>query len=569
MRPLTGRRLPGALAAAALALSLTAACSAGGGPPVAAGGGASAKSSAPASARILNVHTGGSGQFTPNYNPFTPAPLPGVQGMIYEPLMFFNQARSGDVQPQLATAYRFADGGRTLTFTLREGVKWSDGEPFTADDVAYSFTLAKDNPKLNSGINSGGNVLASVTAADPTHVTLKFTRPAYTRLWNIAGQSWIVPRHVWEKIKDPAGDTNDHPVGTGPFVLGTFAPQSYVFKRNPLYWEPGKPKIAGLRFWSFNGGDAATTALAAGQLDWTGLFMPDPDKQYVAKDPAHNKYKNESFLYVTNLVPNLTKAPLDDLAVRQAINVALDRKKIIELAFAGLGTMPSPLELVLPQYQDYVSPKYAGAQVEYDPGKARGILEQAGYRRGSDGVYAKDGKRLSITCTVVSGWTDYISAMQVIKQELKDVGIEFAAKEVSFNAFTAAQTSGDFQMQIWNGYGGPSPYYMYNNILNSENVPPLAQNQARWKNAEVDAALEAIAQTPPEDTDAIKQQIHRIQDQVMAQVPYIPIQQSSALAEFRTVNATGWPSEENPYALALPFYTPDGAIVAKNLVPTG
>jgi peptide/nickel transport system substrate-binding protein len=84
----------------------------------------------------------------------------------------------------------------------------------------------------------------------------------------------------------------------------------------------------------------------------------------------------------------------------------------------------------------------------------------------------------------------------------------------------------------------------------------------------VDAALEKIAETPPEDAAVIKQAIYQIQDQVVKDVPYIPIQQSSALAEFRTVNATGWPSDQNPYALALPFYIPDGAIVAKNLVPT-
>jgi peptide/nickel transport system substrate-binding protein len=569
MTPPAGRsarhRFLAVAATAALVLSATAACSSGGAPPVTAGGQNAARSSGPA--RILNVHTGTTGQFTVNFNPNTPSPLHGVQGMIYEPLLFFNQAKPGDIQPQLATAYTFGDGGKTLDFTLRTGVKWSDGQPFTADDVVYTFELAKKNPKLNQGINSGGNVLDTATAVDPTHVHLTFTAPAYTRLWNIAGQSWMLPKHIWQNIADPAKDPVDKPVGTGPFMLGTFSPQSYVLKKNPAYWEAGKPKIGGLRFWSFNGGDAATTALAAGQLDWTGLFMPDIDKQYVQRDPAHNKYINESFLYVTNLVPNLTKAPLDDLAVRQAINVALDRKKIIDLAFVGLGKVPSPVELVLPQYQDYVAPQYAAAQVEYNPGKAVQILEQDGYKRGSDGIFAKGGKKLSIKCTVVSGWTDYISAMQIIQQELKAVGIEFTPKEVSYNAFTAAQTDGDFQMHMTNGWGGPSPYYMYSNILSSANIPPAGQNQARWKNATVDAALSRIAQTPPEDTAAIKQAVYQIQDQVMKEVPYIPIQQSSALAEFRTVNATGWPSDQNPYALALPFYTPDGAIVAKNLVP--
>ncbi len=564
-RGVTGRAVR-ALLVGGLALALTVACSGGGKAPLAAGSGA-AKHTSPVTARVLNVYTGASGQFTENYNPIGQGitPLHGSQGMIYEPLMFFNQAKPGDVQPLLATAYEFGDDGKSLTFTIRQGVKWNDGQPFTAEDVAFNFTYRRDNKDLNNV--EPASLIDEVTVLDPAHVKITFKKVVYTWLWQMAGQYWMVPKHVYEKIEHPNKETETEPVGTGPFMKDTFTPQSYTYKKNPNYWEPGKPKIAGLRFFSFNSGDSSVQALAAGQLDWAGLFMPDPEKQYVSKDPQHNLYKNEALLYVTNLVPNLTKAPLNDLAVRKAINVALDREKIIKLAFAGLGKMPSPLELVLPLYQDYVSPKYADLTLKYDPAEARRLLEAAGYTKDDDGYYAKNGKRLSVTCHVVTGWTDYISAVQIMKQELKDVGIEFTYKEVSFNAFTNLQQKGDFQLMLWNGYGGPGPYYMYNNILNSESIPPANQNMARWKNAEVDAALKAIASTPPEQTDAIKQQIHLIQDQLVAEQPYIPLQQSSSLAEFRTVNATGWPSDENPYALTLPFSVPDNGIVAKNLVP--
>lgn len=552
----------------AVALATLTACSSGGGAPLTAGSAApttAASATGAAKPTMLNVYTGWNGQFTENFNPIAQGvtPIHGTMGMIYEPLMFFNQAKADDVQPLLATAYEFGDGGKSLTFTLREGVKWSDGTPFTAEDVAFNFTYRRDNADLKASFEN----LKDAQVVDPTHVKVTFDNPAYTDLWSMAGQWWMVPKSVFEKVEHPNKEINAKPVGTGPFMLDEFTPNSYTLKKNPTYWEPGKPKIEGMRFWTFNNNDAAVAALASGQIDWMGGFMPDIESQYVSKDPEHNKYKNESFLYVTNLVPNLTKAPMNDLAVRQAVSLALDREKIIDLAFAGTGKMPSPLQLALPVFQDYVSPKHASLQLEFSQDKARQTLEAAGYKKNGDGFYEKDGKELSITCHVVTGWSDYISTMQVVQQQLKEVGIKFKSKEVSFAAFTDVQQKGDFQMIIWNAWGGPNPYFMYHNIVDSKAIPPANQNMARWTNSTVDGLLKTIEATPPDQLETIKQAIYGIQDQIVAETPYIPIQQSASFAEFRTVNAIGWPSEENPYALTLPFSIPDNGIVAKNIEP--
>ena len=556
MRPTTRRRRDAvAVAVGVIVLTLVAACS---------GGTAANTATTANSTYIFNLYTGATGQFVENFNPFAPSPTHGTLGMIFEPLMFFNQAKANDVAPLLATKYEFTDQGKTLTFTLREGVKWSDGQPFTADDVAFNFTYRATNPKLNSA----GTRLVTATATDATHVVLKYSEPQYVNLWRIAGQTWMVPKHVWESVAEPLTANGTKPVGTGPFTEGTFSPQQYVLTKNTTYWEPGKPKIAGLRYWSFTSNDAATAALGAGQLDWAGLFIPDIDKQYVGRDATNNKYVNNSFLYLTNLIPNLTRAPLNDLAVRQAINVALDRNKIIKLAFSGYGTQPSQAEAVVPLFNDFVSPKYKDTTIPYDAARATSTLDAAGYTKGSDGIYAKNGKRLSFTIKVITGWSDYISALQIITEELKAVGIEMKTQEGSYQSVVADQASGDFDMVIWNGWGGPSPYFMYNNLLNSKSVPPASQNLARWTNATVDAALATIAATPPDQLDTLKREFSKIQDEVVGQLPYIPLQQSSALAEFRTVNATGWPTADNPYALGLPFSNPDNGIVAKNITPT-
>jgi peptide/nickel transport system substrate-binding protein len=557
MKPTRSRRALAIVVVAGLVLGAGVACGNSGKSPAAAGG------------KLLNVFSGANTGFTPNFNPFIQSAMPGTESMIYEALLYFNPAKADDIQPQLATKYEFADNGKTLNFTIRDGVKWSDNQPFSAEDVAFTFNLLKNNAKLNTG----GLPIADATATDATHVTVKFSQGVYTRLSNIAGRQWIVPKHLWSSVADPSAYTNDKPVGTGAFKLTSFSAQNYVLEKNPNYWDTGKPKIKGMRFLQFNSNDSGTAALAAGQIDWSGTFIPDIQKQYVDKDPAHNKWINESNLYITNLVPNLLKAPFNDPAVRKAISLALDRDQIIKLAFSGYGKPPNLAELPLPRFADYVQPAYKDQKLEFNPQKSSQTLEQDGWAKGSDGIYAKGGQRLSITCKVVTGYSDYISALQVMTQLLKAAGIELKTQEISYASFASAQQVGDFDMLITNVYGEIDAYSFYNRMLGSGQTAPLgkiaAANYSRYTNPTVDQALATIETTPPSQTDTIKAQLFKIQDVIANDLPYIPIQQSSSLIEYRTVNATGWPTEDNHYALATPFLGPDQGIVAKNLVPVG
>jgi peptide/nickel transport system substrate-binding protein len=552
----TARRLLAVMAGAALVLGTAGACGDGG-------------RSSGSGGKIINVFSGSNTGFVPNFNPFSQNSVAGTYSLLYEALVYFNPARADDVQPQLATAYAFADDGRTLNLTLREGVTWSDGKPFSAEDVAFTFNLIKDNPKLNNN----GLPLVEAVATDATHATLRFGQGVYTRLNLIAGRTWIVPKHLWSSIADPSAFTNEKPVGTGPFTVGSFSTQNYVFERNPSYWEAGKPKIKGLRFHQFSSNDSAIAAIAAGQIDWAGAFIADIDKQYVSKDPEHNKYLNESQLYLTNLIPNLDRAPFDDPAVRQAVSLALDRDQIIKLAFSGYGRPASIAQLPRPLYDDYIKPEYRDRKLEHDPARAEQVLRQAGWVRGADGFYAKGGKRLSFTVKVVQGYSDYISALQIMTQSLKAVGIELKTQEVSYTAFSTDQQTGDFDMIITNLYSEGTPYSFYSRAFASKTTAPLGKqagsNFGRFRDSVVDAALARMEATPPDQRDALRAELFTIQDVLVARLPYIPIQQSSALIEYRTVNLANFPTEENHYALSTPFNGPDMGIVAKNLVPVG
>lgn len=534
--------------------------------------GGSAAASAPHGR--INVSDGQAGAYVENFNPFNPnGPLTAAQGYIYETLMFFNQAKAGDVEPELATDYKWNSDGTQLTVTLRDGVKWSDGQPFTADDVAFTFDMIQKN----TAINANALPLASpaATVVDPTHVTVNFTQTAYTYLWYALGQTYMVPQHIWKDVTDPAKTTNENPVGTGPFVVASFSPQVYKLKANPTYWDTGKPHIAELDFTSYSGNDSATAALAAGQLDWAGLFIPDVENVYVKKNPDHNLY-DVAHLFQTDLNPNLLKWPTNDLAVRKAISDGIDRDTIIKQVYSGIASPASPVHMVSPTFDKYVADQYKGVKFSApDVAKAQKDLTDAGYQKHSDGFfYSPDHGKLKVTCLVVQGWTDYISLLQIVKQNLQKVGIDFEVQQVSYNDFKANEASGNFELVLDNNGGGPSPYFTYNNLLNSKKTAaasPSGKASSNWSgysDPNTDKLLADIAAQPDDTNAQAMADYAQLEGIFVNQLPYIEVVQAGNLSEFTNINAQGWPSKDNEYALTPIWEHPDGGIVAKTITPT-
>ncbi len=210
----------------------------------------------------LVFYGGGTGSFTANFNPFSSTFNNGARGMVYEPLMFFNQLKPNDVEPWLAKGYKLSADGRTITFDLQTGVTWSDGQPLTAADVVYTFDLLRKTPALNTN----GLKIVSAKATDDHTVVLQMGQAAYTDIWYIAGGTYIVPQHIWSKKTDPATDQDSKPVGSGAYVLSTFSPQSYLMTPNAKYFQ-GAPQVTGIRFVNYSGNTAALQALQAGTVD--------------------------------------------------------------------------------------------------------------------------------------------------------------------------------------------------------------------------------------------------------------------------------------------------------------
>lgn len=512
----------------------------------------------------LTIVANTSGDLVRNFNPYSPNVTYGSQGTIYETLLFFNRV-DNSIKPWLASAYQFSSDAKTMTFTLRTDVKWADGQPFTSDDVVFTLNLLKKYPAMD--VNSVWPFIQSVTAPDTQTVTVQLSTPFSPILWYIGGQTWILPKHLWSSVGDASAYADPDPIGTGPYTLKSFTPQLEVLGKNPQFWQPGKPEVSELRFPAYNSNTSAELVLHSGGLDWAGLYTPDIQKTYIARDPQHNHYwfppSDIVMLYL-----NLAKPPFNQLAIRQAISDAIDRDQIYKIAESGYEPVASPTGLVLPGNQSFLAPEYANTKFAVDTTAATQVLEAAGYTKGSDGIYAdKSGKKLSFSLDVVTGYTDWITACQIIASNLKAVGINVNVNTIAYDAYYNALQVGSYDMAISWTNPGPSPYYIYASLLRSDNSAPVGQaansNFERWLDPTTDKLLQDYAAT----TDATKQQADMagIEKIMVEQLPSVPLTNEPYWYEYSTSRFTGWPDQQHAYAEPSPYTYPDSEIVILNL----
>lgn len=515
---------------------------------------------------VLNVVPSPKGDFTNGFTPFSGSALYGSQGMIYETLLFFNRM-NGDVKPWLAQSYAFSSDAKTLTLHLRTDVKWSDGQAFTADDVVFTLNMLKQYPAAD--LNSIWQYIQQVQNSDSSTVVVTLKQPYTPVLWYLAGQTYIVSKHEYATVGDPTKFADVNPIGTGPFMLKSFSPQLIDLKKNPTYWQPGKPAVNEIRYPSFNSNTSAELLLQRGDVDWTGLFTPNIQQTYVSKDPAHNHYwfpsRNIVMLYL-----NTAKAPFNQLTVRQAISSAIDRDKIYKIAESNYEPVSSPTGLVLPANQSNLNPAYSNTSFSLDTSKSAQLLSSAGFTKGSDGIYAdKSGKKLSFSINVVTGWTDWVTADQIISTNLKAIGIDARVNSISFNSYFSALQMGTFDMAISWTNPGPTPFFLYDSLLNSTNSAAIGKqansNWERWMDPNTDKMLAQYATTT--DSSLQQQALNGLQQIMVEQLPSIPLVYGATWYEYSTRNFTGWPNANNAYASPAPFDFPDAAVVALNLTP--
>ena len=501
-----------------------------------------------------------------SFNPFNPSDSPYSVGLTYETLDFIDALNKATVTPWLASSYAWSNSNKTLTFTIRSGVKFTDGTPLTAADVAYTFNLIKRFPALDT--NAVWSVLSSVKQSGASQVVFNFKTAAVPYFYYVAGQTPIVPEHIWSKIKNPVTDAISNPIGSGGYIMDKCTPQNIQWTANPHYWQTGLAQVKVVNMPAFLSNNTCNEYLATGQSAWGSQFIPNIKSYYVAKKPGNSYW----FAPVANVVlfPNLTAAPLNDVAVRKAISYGINRAQVSKIGEYGYEPPASQTGVVSPTFSNWSSSAAVSAQgTGYDPAKAKSILEADGYKMDNNHIFSKGGKELSLTIITNGGYSDWVASMQVVSQELAQVGIKATVDGVAATNFYTDVYDGKFQLAYNAEAGGPAPFYEMRQWLFSKNSAAIgtaaSSNWERFSSPAVDALLNQYTAT----TNAATQQsiINKLQLVMVNQVPVIPVLEEVDWFQYNSKQYTGFPSPSNPYAQPGLYNIPDWGVVLLHLKP--
>lgn len=534
-------------------LGLLAGCAGGGSP----GGSGSGPGKSNAALTIANV---AGTTWTCGFNPFNPSVNQQSIGFVYETLMHVNPLQNAKQTPMIAETAEWSADKKTLTFTIRDGITWNDGKPLTAADVAYTFNLMKTNKGLDlNALWSSG--LKSVKAEDKT-VIMTFEAAAEPYFYYIAGQTPIVPEHIWstgEPAEDPVQFADPKPVGSGPYTVADCKPQNIRYEANPSFWQQGKPAVKTVNYPAYTDNSPANLDLATGKAQWGGQYIPSIDRYYVAKDKENHKYwfpptANVSIYF--NLKHEVTK----EKAVRQAIAYAIDKEKVSKIGVGGYLPASNQGAIVLPTFQDWYNQE-AADRYNYapNPDKVKTLLGQAGY---------STEKPLKLSIITVSGYTDWEAELQEIKNQLQPLGIELTVQAIAGQTYNTKLYKGDFDLAYGSQSGGPLPYYELRQMLYSGNTAPLGENASsnygRFSDPKVDQLLGEYAGAD----DARRHEIvNALQEVMLEEVPVVPVLESVSWFQYNTKDFTGWPTADDPYALPAPYAVPDNEQVLLRLQP--
>jgi peptide/nickel transport system substrate-binding protein len=543
----------GALAAVALA-----ACgSSSGGSHSAAGSGTT----------VLNIGMP-NGPQTNNSNPFVSSSAGaslGYRFMIYEPLVMTNPVKPADPgKPWLATKWTWSNNYEALALTIRDNVKWSDGQPMTSDDVAYTFDLLKTNAALNSNA-----IAIDTVSASGSTVNLTFKGSQFVNQTKILNQ-FIVPKHVWSAMKDPATDTDQNPIGTGPYVLKTFTAQTITLtERTSGYWQ-ALPKVKELRYTSYSGNDTQTTALANGAAEWSFVFIPNYKAVFTNKDPQHYKVWFPPTLGIHGLWFNTTKAPLNDPILRRAIGMVINRADIFNQGEAGYfyPQVTNVSGIPTPAGNSFIAPQYQGKDQSVDVAGAKTLLQSGGYTLNGS-TLTKNGKPVTFTLSDPAGWSDYQTDLSIIQDNLKQIGITAKVDKANQDAWTKNVDTGNFDAVLHWTNGGATPYDLYENVMDGAILKPVgtggvAGNYGRFSSPQATTALQQYANASDEATRTAA--LNTLQDIMVNQMPMVPLMAANSGGEYSTKNWVGWPDDSNGYASGQPT-VPTSLDVVLHLTP--
>ena len=442
---------------------------------------------------------------------------------LFDGLMDYEPGTT-NLRPGLAESYDLSSDGMTFTFHLRAGVRFHNGREMVAQDVKYSLDRVTNPATQSPGAGFFGAILGydamtdgsatsldGVTVIDPLTVQIQLSRPDATFLHVMAiNFASVVPQ---EAVEAAAGDFGKMPVGTGAFRLAEWTiGQRVVFERNPDYWRAGLPYLDTITFEVGQEPIVALLRLQNGEVDVPGDGIPPAKFQEVMGDPAQAAEVVEGGqLHTGYITLNVTIPPFDNVTVRQAINMAINKDRVTQI----INGRAKPTGQVLPPGMPGYDPNFKG--FAYDPEAAKALLAKAGFPDGFE------------TQLFVYNTDPNPRIAQAIQQDLAKIGVKAAIQSLAQANVIQAGGEATSAPMIWSGGMAwaadfPDPSDFFGPILSCQSAEPGGWNWAHYCNKDLDAAATAAdSMTAPDQTEARMKAWSEIMAKVMADAPWVPV----------------------------------------------
>ncbi|TMC07179.1 MAG: ABC transporter substrate-binding protein [Chloroflexi bacterium] len=446
---------------------------------------------------------------------------------------------AGDLKGILAKNITYPDNA-TMVITLNSGTHWQDGKALTADDVVYTYQLAKTHSDLNYA--PFWQYVTSVTKKDDQTIQISLNKDTLNggQVKHFLATVYILPQHIWSS-RESGGSllqlVDTQPVGSGPYKVYDFNAQRVALQRDDNYWGKGvfgTPAPAFIVHPIFKDNDAANLAFQTGDIDFSQTFLPQIWQLWQDKKLPVSTWFKDAPYHLPGQIPmiflNVHRKGLDNPKVRQALAYAINYAQIAETAMSRY-SVPVNASMIIPQGGEqkfYDSSNVSSNGWKYDAAKATSILDSIG-KKGGDGVYVlNDGTRLGpwkAQCPY--GWTDWMTSLQGVAQSAKAVGIDISTNFPEQPQDIAQLQNGDFDIAMYSGTGADpaSPWARFRDVLDSRGVPPAGQtafwNYNRFSEPSVPGLLDQAAAASPADQPKLYAQLDDI---FRAQIPAIPLE---------------------------------------------
>ncbi|MCT2585470.1 ABC transporter substrate-binding protein [Actinophytocola gossypii] len=476
----------------------------------------------------------------------------GTVGLVYETLFLYDPL-TDEYEPWLAESGDWTSD-TTYEVTLREGLTWTDGEPITAEDVVFTVELGQIEQVPYHNL---WDYLDSAEAVDERTARFTFADPRYQQWANWVYFNPIVPEHLWadKSDEDVTAGANENPVGSGPYLYETHDQDRQVWVRNEDWWaiealdlDVAPRYVVDLVNTS---NEAALGQLLEGNVDLSNNFLPGIASLVDGGYQLHTYFAEPPYMLSANttwMIPNTTRAPLNDPAFRRALASSVDTATIVNSVYGRIVSAADPTGL-LPIWDEYIDRNVVGQHgFSFDTGEAKRLLNQAGYRdTDGDGlVENKDGSPLELTLATPSGWTDWNEAARVIAEGAEAAGINLVSETPADTVVQDMRESGEFDIILDNQRqmdNTPWRYYEYVFGLPVQEQQTTV-NYGRYENQRAWDLVNQLDATRIDDLDGMNGIISQLQRIQLTELPIIPLWYNGLWSQANETVWTNWPSAE-------------------------